>query len=115
VAIVDRNGFQANLATEELIPLEPLPDKFAAFGWETVRLDGHSFAELEQGLVGVPIMPDRPTAIIADTMRGQGLPSIAGRADRWFCNFTHPEIDMLLEELEGTRHAIIESDVIVAR
>jgi transketolase len=53
--------------------------------------------------------------MIADTVRGQGLPSISGRADRWFCNFSAAEIDMLLEELEGTRRAVIESDIIVAR
>jgi transketolase len=115
IAIVDRNGFQANMATEELIPLEPLTDKFAAFGWETVRLDGHDFQALEQGLSGIPQSAGRPTAIVADTVRGQGLPSISARADRWFCNFSHQEIDQLLEELEGTRHAVIESDIIVAR
>lgn len=115
VVVVDRNGFQANLATEELIPLEPLRDKFAAFGWNTLRLDGHDFAALEQSFACVPLAAGRPTAIIADTVRGRGLPSIEARADRWFCNFTKHEIDMLLDELEGTRRAVLESDVIVAR
>ncbi len=115
LVVVDRNGFQANLATEELIPLEPIADKFAAFGWETARLDGHDFQALEQGLAGIPKRLGKPTAVIADTVRGQGLPSIAARADRWFCDFTGREIDMLLEELEGTRRAVIESDIIVAR
>ena len=115
VAIIDRNRFQANLATEELIPLEPLADKFAAFGWDTVRLDGHSFPALEQGLADLPKSPGRPTVVIADTMRGQGLPSIAARADRWFCNFSHAEVDMLLAELEGQRSAELVSASIVAR
>jgi transketolase len=115
VAIVDRNGFQANLATEELLPLEPLPDKFAAFGWHAIRLDGHDFGELERGLARVPHGAGRPTAIIADTVRGRGLPSIEARADRWFCNFSPAEIGMLLDELEGTRRAVLESDIIVAR
>lgn len=115
VAVVDRNGFQANLATEELIPLEPLADKFAAFGWETLRLDGHDFAALEQGFAQVPKREGRPTVVIADTVRGQGLPSIAARADRWFCNFTAQEIESLLAELEGSRPAVISSGAIVAR
>jgi transketolase len=115
VAVVDRNGFQANLATEELIPLEPLADKFAAFGWETLRLDGHDFAALEQGFAQVPKRAGRPTVVIADTVRGQGLPSIAARADRWFCNFTAQEIDSLLAELDGSRPAVIASGAIVAR
>lgn len=115
IVIIDRNGFQANVATEELIPLEPIPDKFSAFGWDTVRLDGHSFQALEQGLMNLPKTSGRPTAVIADTVRGQGLPSISARADRWFCNFTGAEVEMLLEELEGNHLAVLESDIIVAR
>jgi len=115
VVVVDRNGFQANLATEELIPLEPIADKFAAFGWEALRVDGHDFCDLEQGLAFIPKRLGKPTVIIADTVRGQGLPSIAARADRWFCNFTGSEVAMLLEELEGTRQAVLESATIVAR
>jgi transketolase len=114
VAVVDRNGFQANLATEALIPLEPLPDKFAAFGWNALRLDGHDFEELERGFAAIP-QNGRPTAIVADTVRGRGLPSIEARADRWFCNFTRAEVDMLLDELEGNRRAVLDSDIIVAR
>lgn len=115
VAIVDRNGFQANCATEDLIPIEPIEAKFQAFGWEAMRLDGHDFHALEQGLAAIPVTGGRPTALVADTVRGQGLASISGRADRWFCNFTEDEIEMLLEELEGTRRATLESETIVAR
>jgi len=115
IVVVDRNGFQANLATEALIPLEPLADKFAAFGWETLRLDGHDFEDLEAGFALIPRRLGQPTAIIADTVRGRGLPSIAARADRWFCNFSAAEIEQLLEELEGHRLAVIDSDIIVAR
>jgi len=42
-AIVDRNGFQANVATESLIPLEPFAPKWEAFGWRTSRINGHDF------------------------------------------------------------------------
>lgn len=115
VVVVDRNGFQANLATEELIPLEPLPDKFAAFGWATARVDGHDFEALADAFAEIPKHPGQPTALIADTVRGQGLPSIAARADRWFCNFSAQEIAMLLDELEGSRRAVLDSDIIVAR
>src|ERR1700744_270023 len=46
--VVDRNQFQANIRTEDLIPLEPLEDKFRAFGCEVRRIDGHDFAQLEE-------------------------------------------------------------------
>jgi transketolase len=115
IAIVDRNGFQANTATEDLIPIEPIEQKFIAFGWSAARIDGHDFNALEQGLATIPLAAGRPSVIIADTVRGKGLPSIAARADRWFCNFSPREIEMLLEELEGRRQAEIESEAIVAR
>jgi transketolase len=115
VAIVDRNTFQANIATEDLIPLEPLEDKFHAFGWGSVRVDGHDFQALEQGLAQIPLLLSKPTAVVADTVRGKGLPSLSARADRWFCNFSPKEIEMLLEELEGVRLAELESEAIVAR
>ena len=113
--IVDRNAFQANMRTEDLIPLEPLGDKFKAFGLEVNRIDGHSFTELEEALQTVPFTAGKPSVLIADTIRGRGLPSIAERADRWFCNFTHEEVEQLLEELHGTRAAEITSETLMVR
>ncbi len=113
--IVDRNQFQANMRTEELIPLEPLAPKFEAFGWAARRVDGHSFAALDEALADVPFAAGRPSVLIADTVRGRGLPSIQERADRWFCNFTHEEVAALLQELHGMRQAEIESEALIVR
>ncbi len=115
VVIVDRNGFQANFPTEELIPLEPIGGKFEAFGWAVRRIDGHSFEQLEQVFSLLPVAAGKPTAIIADTVRGRGLPSIERRADRWFVNFTGEEIEMLLKELHGVAAAKLTSEPIVGR
>ena len=114
-AIVDRNEFQANLRTEELIPLEPIEKKFSAFGWATTRASGHRFDELESAFERVPLQEGRPGVVIADTVRGKGLPSIEQRADRWFVNFTHDEVDMLLKELHGQRKAELTSDTLMVR
>lgn len=113
--IVDRNQFQANVRTEDLIPLEPLAPKFEAFGWRAKRVNGHSFTALDGALAEVPFADGRPSVLIADTIRGRGLPSIQERADRWFCNFTHAEVDALLEELHGVRRAEIESEALIVR
>ncbi|WP_139556496.1 transketolase [Methylotetracoccus oryzae] len=115
VAVVDRNGFQANVATEELLPLEPLTDKFATFGWHARRVDGHDFSALAECFDTVPVGCGRPTVVIADTVRGKGLPSIEARADRWFCNFSADEVTQLLGELDGTRSAEITSEVLLVR
>src|SRR5262249_45400129 len=58
VVIVDRNWFQANLRTEELIPLEPLAAKFAAFGWSVTSINGHSFADMEDAFAAVRVFTD---------------------------------------------------------
>jgi transketolase len=113
--IVDRNGFQANMATEELLPLEPLREKLGAFGLAVSEVDGHDFEALAAAFASLPRRTDRPTAIIARTVRNKGLPSIEGRADRWFVDLTPPEVEMLLAELEGTAPAALTSDAKVVR
>ena len=115
IFVVDRNNFQANMATEDLIPLEPLVDKFEAFGWEVCRIDGHNFLDLEEAFADLPYKKHKPSVIIADTVRGKGLPSIEARADRWFCNFSTVEIEQLLQELHGQQKAQIDSETLVVR
>lgn len=99
IIVVDRNGFQANVRTEALLPLEPLPLKFQAFGVEAARVDGHDYAGLHALFSRLPLAPGAPSALIADTVRGRGLPSIQARADRWFANFSAAEVATLLQEL----------------
>jgi len=99
IVIVDRNEFQANVRTRDLIPLEPLMDKFEAFGWSVREAAGHDFTELNNTILRIPFEPGKPNALIAHTRRGKGLPSIEARADRWFCNLSPEETDMLIEEL----------------
>jgi len=104
IVVVDRNHFQANLRTEALIPLEPLDLKFEAFGCRTIRVNGHSFAELDRAFASLPLSFGRPSVVIADTVRGQGVPGFQERADRWFVKLTAREAEELIAELrEGGR------------
>jgi transketolase len=102
IIVVDRNGFQANVRTEALVPLEPLALKFQAFGVEAARVDGHDFAALRVLFSRLPLAPGAPSAVIADTIRGRGLSSLEARADRWFVAFTPAEAETLLDELHNT-------------
>ncbi len=115
VAIVDRNLFQANMRTEELIPLEPLSTKFEAFGWNVLRCDGHNFSDMDETFRSVPACNGAPTVVIADTQRGRGVASITDRADRWFCNFTNEEVVALIEELHGNGNAELYSETLIVR
>lgn len=115
IAVVDRNHFQANIETEKLIPLNPIADKFEAFGWKVRSCDGHDFDDMEKSFSKIPVEEGKPTVIIAETARGKGLPSIEARADRWFVNFTGEEVEMLLKELHGGKVSELTSETIVAR
>ncbi|MFM7850887.1 MAG: transketolase [Flammeovirgaceae bacterium] len=113
--IVDRNYFQANVATEELIPLNSIVEKFEAFGWNAIEVDGHDFEKMDSLFANVPVWNGKPTVVVAHTVRGKGLPSIERRADRWFCNFTNEEVNALLSELHENKMAELNSETLVVR
>lgn len=115
IAVVDRNRFQANIETEDLIPIEPLEDKFRSFGWSPVRCNGHDYSELDSVFNKIPFEKGKPSIVIAETVRGKGLPSIEKRADRWFCNFTKEEIEMLIKELHSQEASVLTSETLVVR
>jgi len=115
IFVIDRNQFQANMATEDLIPLEPLHDKFTAFGAAVKRINGHSFEALHEAFSAYPFETGKLNVVIADTVRGKGLPSIERRADRWFCNFNAAEVESLLKELHGEDVTQLTSETLVVR
>jgi transketolase len=115
VVIVDRNQFQANVMTEELVPLESLERKFESFGWTVETIDGHSFDDLEDAIGRRRDRTGSPSAIIAQTVRGKGIPSIERRADRWFVNFSATEILGLADELHGRGNAVLHSPELTVR
>ena len=74
VAIVDRNYQCVTNFTENIVALEPMGKKWASFGWQVKRINGHSFSELLGALEGVRARRNRqPLVIIADTVKGQGV------------------------------------------
>lgn len=82
-AVIDRNRLQITGPTEGVVRLEPLADRWRAFGWRVFEVDGHSPRELGEALLA-PADADRPTAVIASTVKGRGLPYIAGQTRSHF-------------------------------
>jgi transketolase len=78
-------------------------------------MNGHDYNDMERTLTAWTPSADAPTMIIANTQRGRGVPSISDRADRWFCNFTHDEVESLLQELHGKANATLESEPLIVR
>jgi transketolase len=72
--IVDYNKIQSAGPTREIQDLEPLVDKWEAFGFATTEVDGHDVAELRAVFRRLPFSPQRPSAIICHTVKGKGLP-----------------------------------------
>ena len=73
VLIVDRNGLQQGDTTEHTMRLDPLADRFTAFGWSVREVDGHDHAALLERFDDVPFQPGRPSCLIAHTHKGHGV------------------------------------------
>jgi transketolase len=73
VLIVDRNRIQQGDFTERTIKMDPLPEKFAAFGWAVEEVDGHDYRALLNLFGRVPLAPGKPTCVIANTIKGRGV------------------------------------------
>ena len=78
-AIVDRNELQAMGRTEERMSVEPLVEKWRAFGWETFEIDGHEMREVCGALDAAGEVKGRPAAIIAHTVKGKGVAFMEGK------------------------------------
>lgn len=77
VGIIDRNFLCTTDFTENLVALEPLDEKLRSFGWEVIKLDGHNIDLLVEHLSKLRNRPSRkPTMIIAETIKGKGVPSM---------------------------------------
>jgi transketolase len=77
-AIIDRNNIQLGGPTEKIMPLEPLREKYEAFGWHTILIDGHNIEMFIDAVDEVRTITDKPVVIIASTIPGKGVPEIEG-------------------------------------
>ena len=78
VVIVDFNGLQAMGKVKDILNIEPLKDKWQAFGWEVREIDGHNFEEIEKALTEPALEEGKPRAIIARTIKGKGVSFMEG-------------------------------------
>ena len=81
-AIVDYNKVQENGPTNDIKNLEPLADKWKSFGWNTIEVIGHNFGALIKAFDQVGTVKDKPTAIIAHTIKGKGISFMEGES-KW--------------------------------
>jgi len=105
-AIVDYNKHQAYGSTREVQDLEPFADKWAAFGFAVREVDGHDVGELRSLFQSLPLDANKPTAIIAHTIKGKGA-AFAENNMKWHHKnkVTDQEVESLLSAIGGCTNA----------
>ena len=73
IAIVDRNGIQIDGYTEDVMPLEPLKEKFEAFNWDVQEVDGHNIRAVNDAIGKAQAVYSQPSIIIAHTIPSKGV------------------------------------------
>jgi len=98
--IVDHNHFQIDGRIEEVMDLAPLADKWKSFGWHVIQCDGHSIEELLKAFDEARTIKQKPTVIIAQTVKGKGVSFMEHVVDFHGRAPTNEEKDIALGELE---------------
>lgn len=101
IAIVDRNGLQISGTTEDVMSLNDLSGKWSKFGWNVIEVDGNDVEELLKVLNNVPFVKEKPTMIIANTIKGKGI-SFMENNPKWHHGVpTKEEYGQAIKDLEG--------------
>lgn len=99
VAIVDNNRFQAGGEVAGIVPIEPLADKWRSFRWNVIEIDGHDMEAILDALASVPAAQG-PTVIIANTVKGKGVPNVEGTARAHYTQLSSEEVDATLDGMK---------------
>ena len=73
IAVIDYNGLQSDAPNHEIMAIEPIAEKWRAFGWRVLEVDGHSMSELDKGFDHTAQQGDHPSVLIAKTTKGKGV------------------------------------------
>jgi transketolase len=99
VVILDRNGLETDGSTESIMGIEPVAEKFRAFRYHTLEIDGHSFPAILGALAEARRTTDGPTAIVARTVKGKGVSFMEGKHQYHGKPPTKAEAEQALSEL----------------
>ncbi|MGL5087807.1 MAG: transketolase [Clostridium sp.] len=106
VAFIDHNKLQIDGKNDDVMTIKPLDEKFKSFGWNVVIIDGHSFTEIENALGNARNFKDKPTVIIANTIKGNGISFMENKSE-W--HGTAPSLnqrDLAFAELDNNERGV---------
>ena len=101
IAIIDYNKIQALGYTKDIVDLEPFADKWTAFGWAVREIDGHDVEVIEATLREVPFVAEKPTCVIAHTVKGKGISFMEDELLWHYRNPQGEEYEKAMAELEN--------------
>ncbi len=101
IAILDYNGLQIDGSNDEVMGISPIDEKFAAFGWNVLKIDGHDIEAIGSAIDEAKKAKDKPTVIIAKTVKGKGVSFMENNADWHGTAPNEEQTNKALAELEG--------------
>lgn len=99
-AIVDNNGLQIDGACCNVMNIEPITDKWKAFGWNVIDIDGHNIEQIIKAFDEAETVKNKPTVIVARTVKGKGVSFFEGKAEYHGLAPTKEELEKALKELQ---------------
>ena len=100
IAFVDRNGCQIDGKSDDVMPMEPLDDKWRSFGWNVLSIDGHNVAQILEALEQAANASNKPTMIIARTLKGKGISFMEDRYEWHSGKLSPQQCETAIAELE---------------
>ncbi len=99
-ALVDNNGLQIDGPVAKVMGVEPITDKFRAFGWEVLDIDGHDMAKIVAALDKAETVKGKPTMIVCRTVKGKGSKVFEGKVEFHGTTPSKEELEIALKELD---------------
>ncbi|MEW6357964.1 MAG: transketolase [Planctomycetota bacterium] len=100
IAIVDRNRLQSGGRTDDFMSLDPLAEKWRAFGWAVREIGGNDMAQVVEAFSTIPFESAKPSAIISNTIKGKGVSFIEDTPGSHYRSLTKQEYERALREIE---------------
>lgn len=111
VAICDLNGVQLDGHVKDIMPIEPIKEKWTAFGWETIEIDGHDVAQILSAFERAREIKGRPTVILARTVKGKGV-SFMENDHRWHGQpMNREQYERAVAELEARSRQVAREEI----
>jgi transketolase len=101
ITILDNNGVQLDGTNDEIMPLGDIGKKFEAFGWNVIHIDGHSLTEIDDAIEKVKTIKNKPSIIIAKTIKGKGVSYMEGKNIWHGRPISEEDYKIAMEELGG--------------